>query len=122
MVVDFSFNQTTLALFVVFVAFIFIAYTLIKIIMKTMAVAFFSMMFPVVLFYFGLISGLSLNTILMFGLLGTGLYLVFYFVQKMVDAIFSALELATGAVKRRKTKRTKHRRHDEVEIESDEGI
>ncbi len=121
MAIDFSFNQTTLALFVVFVAFIFIAYTLIKIIMKTVAVSFVSMMFPVVLYYFGLISNLSLNTILMFGLLGTGLYLVFYFVQKFVDVIFSAIEVATGAIKRGK-KKTRRRKHDEVEIEGDEEI
>ena len=122
MAIDISFNQTTLTLFLVFISFVFIAYTLIKIIIKTMAISFVSMMFPVILFYFGIISNLSINTILMFGLLGTGLYLVFFVVQKAVDAVFSALEFATGAVKRHGKKKTKHRRHDEVEIESDEEI
>ncbi len=122
MAIDLSFNQTTLALFLVFISFVFIASTLIKIIIKTMAISFVSMMFPVIMFYFGIISNLSLNTILMFGLLGTGLYLVFYFVQKIVDGIFSAIEFATGTVKRHGKKKSKHRRHDEVEIESDEEL
>jgi hypothetical protein len=85
--------EYTFALLVVFLLFVFVAYKLVKLVMKILLVIFVSAAFPVVAYYFKIIPNLSIEIILFFATLGLALYVLFLLSKGLLDAVFFLLGL-----------------------------
>ncbi len=115
----FGFDEMTIALLFIFAFFVLVAYSLLRLVFRVATIAIISMAFPIALNYFGLYGNISVNNILIFGILGSFLYVTYFFVDKSLSLIWPALGAFTKKEKPEKHK--KHRRKpkkedDEVEI------
>lgn len=114
----FGIDEVTIALLLIFAFFILAAYSILRLVMKVAMIAIISMAFPVALSYLGLYSNLSVNNILVFGILGSFLYITYFFVGKMLDLVwplFGAFSKKEKSEKRSKKRQKKHK-PDEVEL------
>ena len=116
----FGFDEMTIALLFVFAFFILAAYSILRLVMKVAMIAIISMAFPIALNYFGFYSALSINNILVFGILGSFLYITYFFVSKLLDMVwplFGAFSKKEKSEKRHKKHQKKTRKEaDEVEL------
>src|SRR3989338_8666801 len=83
-----GFNETTIALLFVFAFFVIVTYSVIKLVIKVAAIAVISMAFPVALNYLGFYGDLSIDAMLVFGILGSMFYLVYFFVDKALGFVW----------------------------------
>ena len=114
----FGIDEVTIALLLVFAFFILATYSILRLVMKVAMIAVISMAFPIALSYFGFYSNLSVNNILIFGILGSFLYITYFFVGKLLDLVwpvFGAFSKKEKSEKRKKQQK-KHK-PEEVEIE-----
>ncbi len=113
----FGFDETTIALLLIFAFFVITVYALIRIVFKVAVIALVSMSFPIVLNYFGLYDSPSFASMLIFGILGSALYMIYVFVKKAVDIVWAGAGLLHHE-KKEKQKKQHHRKpkSDEVEI------
>ncbi|MBI4177651.1 MAG: hypothetical protein HY516_04800 [Candidatus Aenigmarchaeota archaeon] len=113
----FGFEELTIVLLFVFAFFILAAYALLKLVTKIIVISILSMAFPAALGYLGLYNGLTLNNMLIFGILGSFLYITYIFVDKLLSAVWPFFESKKEKPgKGRKQHRKKPRMDDEVEI------
>ncbi|MFH0890060.1 MAG: hypothetical protein V1836_02860 [Candidatus Aenigmatarchaeota archaeon] len=113
-----GFNESTIALLLIFAFFIIATYAVIRVLLKVAVIALISMAFPVVLNYFGFYNNLNFDSILIFGILGSVFYIIYMFVKKAVDMIWAAAGLLhqEKKEKQRKQHRKPKKNSDEVEI------
>lgn len=78
-------DSLTLVLFLLFALFLIVTYLILKIVARLIIVASVSIALPIVLYYIGVLQTLSLNTILIFGVVGTITYFVWLISHKIVD-------------------------------------
>ncbi len=112
-----GFDESTIALLLVFAFFVIVTYSVIKLVVKVAAIAVISMAFPVALNYFGFYENLSIDTILVFGILGSMFYMVFFFVNRALDLVWPMAGFFTKKNgQKTKRQRRKPKKDDEYEI------
>ncbi len=112
-----GFDESTMALLLIFAFFVIVIYSVIKLVIKVAAIAVISMAFPVVLNYFGLYEKLSVDTILVFGILGSMFYLVYFFVDRAIGLVWPVAGFLTKKREQKtKKQRRKPKKDDEYEI------
>lgn len=115
----FGFDEVTIGLFIVFAFFIIAAYTILRLVFKVALIALISMSFPIILGYMGFYENLSINTILVFGILGPFFYITYFFVEKflgMVWPVFGILDKKEKPYKNKKQQKKQKKEDDEIEI------
>ena len=113
--VIFGFDEVTIALLFTFAFFVLAAYTIIRLVTKVFLIAIISMAFPVALSYFGFYSSLSVNNILIFGILGSFLYITYFFVDRLLSIIWPFFE--SKKEKTEKHNKNQHRKKSRKEAE-----
>lgn len=108
-------EETTVALLFVFAFFILAAYAMLKLVTKVVVISILSMAFPVILDYLGLYKGLTLNSMLVFGILGSFLYITYIFVNNILSIIWPLFES-------KKEKPEKHKKHRKKTIEDEDEV
>ncbi|MBI4168199.1 MAG: hypothetical protein HY515_04540 [Candidatus Aenigmarchaeota archaeon] len=116
----FGFDEMTIALLFIFAFFVLVTYSLLRLVFRVATIAIISMAFPVVLNYFGLYGNISVNNILIFGILGSFLYITYFFVDKLLGLVWPAFGAFTKKEKPEKHKKKQRKKHkpeeEEVEI------
>ena len=113
----FGFDEVTIALLSTFAFFVLAAYTIIRLVTKVFVIAIISMAFPVALSYFGFYSSLSVNNILIFGILGSFLYITYFFVDKLLGMIWHFFESKKEKTEKHKKRNNRKHKRDEEEVE-----
>lgn len=113
-----GFNESTIALLLIFAFFVIAIYSIIKLAFKVAMIAIISMAFPVALNYFGLYEKLGVDTILVFGILGSMFYLVYFFVDMALGVVWPMTGFFTKKNEQKtKRQRKKQKKDDEYEIQ-----
>ncbi len=115
----FGFDEVTVGLLIAFAFFVIAAYAILRLVFKVALIALLSMSFPVILSYMGFYQNSSINTILVFGILGPLLYVTYFFVNKMLGLVwpvFGILDKKEKPSKSKKHQKKQRKEDDEIEI------
>jgi len=117
----FGFEETTIALLFIFAFFILAVYAIIRLVLKVVFIAFISMAFPLLLSYLGLYKDVSINTIFVFGILGSFLYITYFFVDKLLGLIWPFFTPEKEKPEKHRTHRRKSKKEKEEQEEVEIG-
>ena len=109
----FSFNETTLALLLIFALFIITIYSIIRITLRVALIAIISMAFPIILAYLGLYENITIDVILIFGILGAVFYIIFFATSKALDIVWPSLGFFKKGKTEKKHPKKKHKKEEE---------
>ncbi|MBI3413619.1 MAG: hypothetical protein HY051_06120 [Candidatus Aenigmarchaeota archaeon] len=110
----FGFEESTIALLLIFAFFILVVYSIIRLVLKVVFIAIISMAFPVILSYLGIYKNVNIDTMVIFGILGSLFYIIYFFVNKALGIIWGAIGMLE-----KKEKPAKHKKRQKPKKEQE---